>query len=87
MISKYRDEIDILDKEIIELYKKRLELSKKIGIYKIENNISVLNKEREEEVISKNIKDINDENLVIYVKNILQFIMKESRNFQKNIKF
>ncbi len=54
-LEKYRSEIDLIDKQIIELILKRSEFAYKIGNYKKQNNISIYKPEREKEVY-ENIK-------------------------------
>lgn len=58
MLDKYRDEIDSLDREIISLLDKRFEVTEKVGNYKKENNIPVLNQNREAAIITK-LKQLN----------------------------
>lgn len=53
MLDKYRNEIDQLDQEIISLLDQRFEVTKQVGIYKKENNIPVLNQNREASIIAK----------------------------------
>ncbi len=52
-LETYRKEIDEIDEELFVLLKKRLHLAEKIGIYKKINNIDVLDKSREHEIIEK----------------------------------
>ena len=40
-INQIRDEIDLIDKEIRELFVKRMNLSKSVAEYKLENNLSI----------------------------------------------
>ncbi len=87
MIDYYRKKIDEIDKEIIKLYEKRLSISTKIGDYKKQNNIPILNKNREEEIIKKNLDLIYNEDNKEYIKRFLNFIMSESKKYQKNINF
>ena len=51
-LQKYRNEIDNIDKQITELFEKRMDISKEIAICKKEQEIGILNAKREEEVIS-----------------------------------
>ena len=53
-INQIRDEIDLIDKEIRELFVKRMNLSKSVAEYKLENNLSIEDINREIEIISKN---------------------------------
>ncbi len=50
-LSEIRVEIDKIDNELIELFKKRMDCAKEVGIYKKENNIPVLNEGRENEIL------------------------------------
>ena len=54
-LQKYRNEIDNIDKQITELFEKRMDISKEIAICKKEQEIGILNAKREEEVIQKNM--------------------------------
>lgn len=46
MLETYRQEIDIIDTEILKLLAQRAEMSKKIGLYKQQNNLPVFQPER-----------------------------------------
>lgn len=50
-LLSYRDQIDALDKEIIELLGKRFSVVKQVGIYKKEHNLPPLQPERWAEVV------------------------------------
>ncbi len=52
-LESYRKQIDAIDEELLTLLKKRLHIAEKIGMYKKENNIDVLDKSREHEIIEK----------------------------------
>ena len=55
-LKKLRDEIDDIDKQIVELIEKRMKASVKVGELKKENNIPVFDAEREKELIEEKIK-------------------------------
>ena len=48
-LLEIRDQIDIIDKEIVELFEKRMQLSADVAEYKISNNKEVLDPKREKE--------------------------------------
>ena len=54
-LEDYRKEIDSIDRELISLFEKRMNVAIKVGEYKKERNLPVFNAKREEEVIEKNI--------------------------------
>ena len=45
-LLEIRDQIDIVDKEIVELFEKRMQLSADVAEYKISNNKEVLDPKR-----------------------------------------
>lgn len=51
MLLQYRDEIDKIDKNIVELFEKRMELSKDVAAYKINTKKPVLDPIREQQKI------------------------------------
>ena len=58
-IENLRKEIDEIDLSLASLFEKRLDLAKKIGKYKKENNLPITFSEREKQVsdnITNNIK-------------------------------
>jgi chorismate mutase len=83
-LIKFREEIDKIDKSIIELLKKRKDTAKKIGEYKKQNNLPIIDEKREKEILEKYKRiaeenDLDKEDIGI----IFQAIIKNSRNVQK----
>lgn len=60
-LEQMRTEIDAIDKEIIEAFRKRMKLSAEIAEYKKENNMPVLDIEREKAKLDRIAKDAADE--------------------------
>ncbi len=50
-LSEIRVEIDQIDNQLIELFKKRMDCSRDVAIYKKANNTPVLNEKREQEIL------------------------------------
>ena len=80
-IKDIRNEIDQVDKEILELLNKRFKLASDVIEFKKLNNLPIENKQREEEIIkmigeSVDV-EINDEVIEIYKE-----IMKQSKVYQ-----
>lgn len=80
-MNELRKKIDNVDRQIIKLLSERQSIVKKIAKIKKENNLPIINKEREEEVIRK-AKGMNKINPV-FVENLFNLIIKESRRVQK----
>ncbi|MDZ4965196.1 bifunctional chorismate mutase/prephenate dehydratase, partial [Clostridium perfringens] len=49
-LDNYRKEIDTIDKELIALFEKRMDISAKLGDYKKKNSLPIFNGKRDEEV-------------------------------------
>lgn len=77
--------INEVDKDLVELFKKRMAASKIIALYKKENNIAVLDKKREEALIEKNLKLLNDKELEKYYLIFLEGILNASKDYQKDL--
>lgn len=51
-LSNYRDSIDSIDKNILELISQRMNISKEIAKFKLKNKINVLDSNRESEIMN-----------------------------------
>lgn len=81
----YRDLIDSIDNQIIELYVKRMEIVKEITKLKIENGLPVLDQNREKIMLEKNLEKIKDHEFKKYYKSVLEGFLKASKEMQKDI--
>ncbi len=52
-LEEIRQDIDKIDRELIRLFKDRMDCAKRVGEYKLEHGISVLNLEREDEILDR----------------------------------
>lgn len=78
-LSKLRKTIDEIDDEIIMKLVKRMEVAEKIGAYKKDNNVTILQVDRWQEIINKriamgNAMGLSDE----FMKKLLEVVHKES---------
>ena len=80
-----RDLIDSIDNQIIELYVKRMEIVKEITKLKIENDLPVLDQNREKIMLEKNLEKINNDEFKKYYKDVLEGFLKASKEMQKDI--
>lgn len=80
-----RDIIDSIDNSIIELYEKRMDVIKEITKYKIEKGLPVLDQNREDSMLEKNIAKIKNEEYKKYYKDVLDGYLKASKKMQEEI--
>ena len=84
-LSECRNEIDKIDKELVELFEKRMNVAINVAKYKIENNIPIFNGAREAEVIEKNINRLNNKEYSRLTEKFFTHLMELSRSLQADI--
>ena len=83
-LNKLRRKVDMLDDRLSEILKKRLELTKEIGMYKKKNKISMRDLNREGRVIERIIKNKVPERPTRKIYNIL---FEKSVRMQEGVKW
>ncbi|SHJ88377.1 chorismate mutase [Clostridium cavendishii DSM 21758] len=78
----YRQNIDEIDKELVELFEKRMSMVLKVAEYKKKNNIEIFHKDREIQVIEKNVNRLKDSDLSSYTTRFFQTLMNLSKEYQ-----
>ena len=91
-LENFRNEINNIDEELLNLLARRMQVSVSVGKYKKENNITILNSKREEEVIqkvvslshSKTFLDMN-EKIISIDDNFIESIWKNIMDYSKTL--
>ncbi|MCR1954264.1 chorismate mutase [Clostridioides mangenotii] len=81
-LNVYRKEIDKIDKELVGLFEKRLEVVSKVARYKKENNLPVYYEDREKVVIQKVEENIVNKDYLDEANKFFKYIMEISKSFQ-----
>ena len=81
-LEALRQEVDLINEELLKLLQKRAELAIEIGKYKSRHNQPVYNYEREAKILEKLQLKNNGPLQNASVKNIFEIIIKECRNLQ-----
>ena len=84
-LSECRKEIDNIDKELVQLFEKRMNVAINVAKYKIENNLPIFNEAREVEVIKKNVDRLNNKEYSKLTENFFNQLMALSRKLQADI--
>lgn len=83
-IEEMRKQINDVDIEIIRALTKRMDIVKMIAQYKQDNNLPVLQKEREKELLLARKKLATELGVdELFVENVFKRILKESRRIQR----
>ncbi len=80
-IDYLRKQIDEIDSQLLPLFLKRMECSRSVAEYKRANNMPVLDKSREQQILDNKAARVSDE-LQTPVRDFFSGIMKISRSFQ-----
>lgn len=81
-LSELRVQIDAIDKDIVELYERRMDICRQVAAYKIENGKKVFDKVREEEKIAR-VKSLTHNAFnSVGIQELFEQIMSMSRKLQ-----
>ena len=83
-LNTLRQEIDAIDRELVELFRRRMDVTKRVGEYKQAHGIPVLDQERERQVL-QNKGELSGEELRPAVITLYQTIMALSRRQQRDL--
>ncbi|WP_028044149.1 prephenate dehydratase [Candidatus Stoquefichus massiliensis] len=81
-LNQCREEIDAIDKEMIALFEKRMNVAKDVITYKLANHMDIFQAAREAQVVEKNVNRIHNEELKEYAKSFILDMMNISKTYQ-----
>jgi chorismate mutase/prephenate dehydratase len=81
-LGQLRDELDVIDKQIVELYERRMDVCSQVAAYKIENGKRVFDKEREKQKLEAVASLTHNEFNARGIKDLFEQIMSISRKLQ-----
>lgn len=83
-IKDLRQEINNIDSELTALFNKRMNISLEVAKYKIENNMPVLDKSRERDILEK-VASASSPEVEAYIRMLYSDIFNFSRSYQHRI--
>ncbi len=84
-LEQCRKEIDEIDKELINLFERRMDVAIRVANYKKENDLPIYDEERESKVIKKNVDNLKNKNYDLLARRFFLSIMEFSRSLQESI--
>jgi len=81
-IEDYRNRIDEIDKEITKLFEERMDTVINIANYKKDRNLPIFNRDREDEVINKNVGYLKNNDYAEETRKFFIYLMEVSRELQ-----
>lgn len=82
-MDEIRKEIDAVDREMVELFEKRLDLVYRVAEYKFKNHGEIFDPEREKAIIKKNTQYLRNENYTEAYVAFLHAVMDQSKEIQR----
>ncbi|MCL2013354.1 MAG: chorismate mutase [Oscillospiraceae bacterium] len=83
-IEQIRHELDCIDNELLRLFEQRMALAEKVGQYKKEYSLPVIDKEREAQVLKRMSASVNPK-LAEYIKPLFISLFEVSKAYQNKI--
>lgn len=83
-LKDLRKRIDEIDEKLLPLFLERMNIANEVAQYKKENNLPILNKTREREIL-KNVMDTAGEDMEIYAHRFYSTIFELSRAYQSTL--
>lgn len=80
-LEECREEIDSIDKELVALFVKRMNVAKEVAEYKKETGKAIYDAERERQLLEK-VEDAAGEEFGDYTRRLYSSILELSRNYQ-----
>lgn len=84
-LEQCRKEIDEIDKELINLFERRMDVAIRVANFKKENDLPIYDEERESKVIKKNVDNLKNKNYDLLARRFFLSIMELSRSLQESI--
>ena len=84
-LNEIRIDIDQIDRQIVALYEKRMDLTKQVAEYKIANNKPVLDVERERAKLEKIQSLVENAEYTNGARELFEAIMSISREQQQSL--
>lgn len=83
-LELYRIKIEEIDSKMAKLFEERMYVVSKVLEYKKNNNLPILDQDRENKLIDKNL-DLVSKDLEVYYLDFLKAIIEISKDYQKDL--
>ena len=83
-LEQSRLDIEKIDKQMIELFEKRMSLVREVVAYKKENNMPIFQPDREKTLTEKNISLLSNPDLAKYYRTFFEGVLKSSKEYQED---
>ena len=81
-LNEVRNRIDLIDDQLVKLLEERLHIVQEVALFKKRTGKKIFDEMREKEVVAKNLKKVQNEELKHYIEIIFKDIMDSSKEYQ-----
>ena len=81
-LNQCRNELDLIDAQLVELFEKRMQVARDVALYKHRHNMNILDTSRENQVLESRAAMLQDEALKKPLTELFREIMRLSREEQ-----
>lgn len=82
-LTQLRAEIDRIDAQLVALFEQRMAVTRRVGLYKLERGMAVLDSGREQQVLAGKAALLKDKALTPDVTELFETVMAISRRQQQ----
>ena len=82
-LAELRQELDLMDREIVALFERRMAVSRQVAQYKLDHDLPVLDASREAQVIATREAMLTDAALAPSLRTLFETILSLSRQEQE----
>ena len=83
-LKNYRNKLDVIDEQLISLFRERMETVQKVAQYKKEHDLPILASGREKEILER-VRTLSGEELAPYAQTLFETLLYVSREYQKTL--
>ncbi|MBR4881081.1 MAG: chorismate mutase, partial [Clostridia bacterium] len=80
-LKDIRNKIDSIDDELLELFKKRMDIVSEVAAYKRQHGLPILNSQRERDIVAR-VTEGMDDSMASYTKTWFNTMFECSRSYQ-----
>lgn len=84
-LDEVRKDIDTIDRELIQLFLKRMDLSEEVVRYKMEHQLPIYDKDREKSLLDEAVDKTKPGAMEPYVREFLKALMDISKVYQRQL--
>mgnify|MGYP001681442688 FL=1 len=84
-LDEYRQQINHIDEQMLKLFAERMQVVKKIGLYKLENHLPIDNQQRENENMKRIAEMIETDSVRKYARSWYRHMMELAKRYQKDL--